>query len=93
MNKNVKIAKELVRLAKRLVSKSSYLFPDLHDVEVNYCSMRPCFDRMSFESDYERIGDYKDNGIYLYDKVAGNDARIGHACSDCGECNGSCANG
>ena len=31
--------------------------------------------------------------ISLYDKIVGNDARIGHACSDCGECNGSCANG
>lgn len=36
MNKNVRIAKELVKLAKSLVSKSNYLFPDLHDVEVNY---------------------------------------------------------
>ena len=71
MNKNVRIAKELVKLAKSLVSKSNYLFPDMHDVEVNYCSMSPCFDRMSFESDYERIGNYKDNGIYLYDNLQG----------------------
>ena len=70
MNKNVRIAKQLVKLAKSLVAENNYLFSDLHDVEVNDCYMTGCFDRLTFDSDYQRIGDYED-GTYLYGSLCG----------------------
>jgi len=67
MNK-VKIAKELVKLAKSLVAEyQPSLFNEYHDIDVERCCLITWFDESIFDSDYECIHySNNDRNIYLY---------------------------